>query len=607
MRRASVPTRTAPKLRLLPPDRPARGALPWRRRRGRARVRAGRRGETSGHAPRTSPRAGELDRRRAGRRSDPTSTASASRAAARSRPRPWAAPTLDTQLFLFDADGLGVYANDDSAATSQSTLPAGHPLTPAAPGEYLLGVSPYDRDPQSDAGAIFTNVRGVLGATARARGRRVRLGAAARAAGDYAIALTGTAPARPGHDAAHDRPAQPGGRRPGARWAPRWPWTSAAPTRAARDSRPARAAWPTATRSTPRRSGRRRVTVTARDGAGNETAVTHTAEVVGRWRRRRSSSARRSTARVYSSARRWRGLRVRRRGRRLGPRLLRGGRGRRRAGGHLGAGRKHVHRHGDGRGGEHGFRDAGYRVRLRLQRLPAGRWTPPGGQPLARAGLPCRCASRSGGYQGPGRARRGLSRRWPRWSAAPASEPDGGEPARIVGRPAAGALTAGRTVRPPVEDRARVGRQLPPVPPQARRRHRAPRRVPLHALAAQPLGFRADEALAFLRRASTPSWRRSWCPRSLLAADEPQPRAAEAAAPDDRLPAAYRAGAHGPAARARHRPRPPAPAPAPAAAPRAAQPRPHPRPPRRRPAVQKPTTTERRRRRPKARRPPRPA
>ena len=62
---------------------------------------------------------------------------------------------LDTQLYLFDAAGLGVYGNDDSQATRQSTLPAFHELTPAAPGVYLLAVTPYDRDPESEAGAIF--------------------------------------------------------------------------------------------------------------------------------------------------------------------------------------------------------------------------------------------------------------------------------------------------------------------------------------------------------------------------------------------------------------------------------------------------------------------
>ena len=62
---------------------------------------------------------------------------------------------LDTQLYLFDAAGHGVYGNDDSQATRQSTLPAGHELTPSAPGVYLLAVTPYDRDPESTAGKIF--------------------------------------------------------------------------------------------------------------------------------------------------------------------------------------------------------------------------------------------------------------------------------------------------------------------------------------------------------------------------------------------------------------------------------------------------------------------
>ena len=69
-------------------------------------------------------------------------------------------------------------------------------------------------------------------------------------------------------------------------------------------------------RSTPRRSGTRAVTVTARDDAGNETVVTHTAQVVDATRARRSRSARRSTAPSTSSAQARDGrLRVRRRAR----------------------------------------------------------------------------------------------------------------------------------------------------------------------------------------------------------------------------------------------------------------------------------------------------
>jgi hypothetical protein len=101
--------------------------------------------------------------------------------------------TTNTQLFLFDGAGRGVYANDDSADTTQSTLPAGDPLTPAAPGEYLLAVSPYDRDPESDAGAIFNNVAYLVGAGGRgAASPLVRWAGYQRAAGAYEVRLTGT-------------------------------------------------------------------------------------------------------------------------------------------------------------------------------------------------------------------------------------------------------------------------------------------------------------------------------------------------------------------------------------------------------------------------------
>ena len=61
----------------------------------------------------------------------------------------------DTQLFLFDATGHGVYANDDNATSLQSTLPAGTSLTPPQGGIYYLGVSSFDADPVSSAGPIF--------------------------------------------------------------------------------------------------------------------------------------------------------------------------------------------------------------------------------------------------------------------------------------------------------------------------------------------------------------------------------------------------------------------------------------------------------------------
>jgi len=62
----------------------------------------------------------------------------------------------DTQLFLFDAQGFGVLANDDDPddfLTFLSTTPAGSLNGPA--GTYLLAVSIFDNDPISVGGEIF--------------------------------------------------------------------------------------------------------------------------------------------------------------------------------------------------------------------------------------------------------------------------------------------------------------------------------------------------------------------------------------------------------------------------------------------------------------------
>lgn len=67
------------------------------------------------------------------------------------------AATADTQLFLFDSQGYGVYANDDSGASRGSLLPAHHRFSPSAGGEFFLGISVFNRDPQSPLGDIFLN------------------------------------------------------------------------------------------------------------------------------------------------------------------------------------------------------------------------------------------------------------------------------------------------------------------------------------------------------------------------------------------------------------------------------------------------------------------
>ena len=79
---------------------------------------------------------------------------------------------FDTQLFLFSADGTGIYSNDDTSETPgpgpgkgnndvlQSTLPAGHILGPTEAGCYLLGISGFNQDPDDGSGPIFPNAMG---------------------------------------------------------------------------------------------------------------------------------------------------------------------------------------------------------------------------------------------------------------------------------------------------------------------------------------------------------------------------------------------------------------------------------------------------------------
>ncbi|WP_435017712.1 DVUA0089 family protein [Tundrisphaera sp. TA3] len=69
---------------------------------------------------------------------------------------------LDTQLFLFNAAGRGVYANDDDAAGEgfnqyRSTLPANGPLTPLAAGFYYLLITASPIFPTGTGGVIFPN------------------------------------------------------------------------------------------------------------------------------------------------------------------------------------------------------------------------------------------------------------------------------------------------------------------------------------------------------------------------------------------------------------------------------------------------------------------
>ncbi|MEO1403554.1 MAG: filamentous hemagglutinin N-terminal domain-containing protein [Cyanobacteria bacterium J06635_1] len=109
-----------------------------------------------------------------------------------------AANPPNTQLFLFDATGRGLYANDNGPDCNcrQSTL---LPESPLPAGRYYLGVASYATSPTSAAGAIFPNGFDTLTfntlATATGPGRSAPLNdwvsQPGIEVGDYDITLTG--------------------------------------------------------------------------------------------------------------------------------------------------------------------------------------------------------------------------------------------------------------------------------------------------------------------------------------------------------------------------------------------------------------------------------
>lgn len=99
--------------------------------------------------------------------------------------------TFDTQLFLFDSSGDGVYANDDSGGL-HSLLPAGG-LSPAGAGTYYLAISAFDNDPVSGLGEIFPDTfNAVVGPTGPGGALSITgWNGAGFTVGAYDIALTG--------------------------------------------------------------------------------------------------------------------------------------------------------------------------------------------------------------------------------------------------------------------------------------------------------------------------------------------------------------------------------------------------------------------------------
>jgi hypothetical protein len=110
---------------------------------------------------------------------------------------------FDSQLFLFNSTGIGIYANDDDPNNPpQSTLPSGISFTPSASGIYYLAISGSGYLPQSSGGFIFPVSGGLLdqtGGTQNAVGPTGPGGASALSAwssassetGSYEIDLTG--------------------------------------------------------------------------------------------------------------------------------------------------------------------------------------------------------------------------------------------------------------------------------------------------------------------------------------------------------------------------------------------------------------------------------
>jgi hypothetical protein len=99
---------------------------------------------------------------------------------------------FDTQLFLFTMAGMGVAHSDDTATSTQSTLTG--QFVPA-PGNYLLAISIYDRDPVSALGQAlwndtpFTTERAPDGPAAGSP--LANWGGSSGAGGAYTIGLTG--------------------------------------------------------------------------------------------------------------------------------------------------------------------------------------------------------------------------------------------------------------------------------------------------------------------------------------------------------------------------------------------------------------------------------
>jgi len=102
---------------------------------------------------------------------------------------------FDTQLFLFDAGGMGIYANDLNGWDDQAFLPSGHVNGPTSAGTYYLAVSSPNNSPFSSSGQIFpATLYDVYGPTGPGGGNPVSYwNGTGWQKGSYTIDLTGVA------------------------------------------------------------------------------------------------------------------------------------------------------------------------------------------------------------------------------------------------------------------------------------------------------------------------------------------------------------------------------------------------------------------------------
>ena len=101
----------------------------------------------------------------------------------------------DPALFLFNATGMGVYANDDHPDEwPNSYLPPGHTDSPEFAGLYYLAISGYNRDPNSAGGLIFPSSQpwsDVHGPTGPGGGSPITYWSGEADPSTYTITLTG--------------------------------------------------------------------------------------------------------------------------------------------------------------------------------------------------------------------------------------------------------------------------------------------------------------------------------------------------------------------------------------------------------------------------------